>query len=155
MRIFIMRHGEAEIMAASDAQRNLTQYGQKQAIEQGLWLSDAANHIDKVLVSPYYRAMQTYDKLASQTATALPNEIETWDALTPYGNTSLVLDYLQTLLDEGVKNVLIVSHLPFVDDLVTALCDSPQQVGFSTATIAEIEWDGQSGEFICSNRVNV
>ncbi|MBV7388898.1 phosphohistidine phosphatase SixA [Pasteurellaceae bacterium TAE3-ERU1] len=155
MRIFIMRHGEAEIMAASDAQRNLTPYGQKQAAEQGLWLSEAANHIDKVLVSPYYRAMQTYDKLAGSTQTALPDEIETWDALTPYGNTSLVLDYLQTLHNDGVKNVLIVSHLPFVEDLVTALCDGPQQVGFSTATIAEIEWHGDAGDFICSNRANI
>ncbi|KGQ69509.1 hypothetical protein OA57_11325 [Chelonobacter oris] len=155
MRIFIMRHGEAEMAAKSDAERNLTVHGIRQAEEQGLWLSEAANHIDKVIVSPYNRALQSYDHLAGKTETRLPLEIETWEAVTPYGNSTIVVDYLATLHKEGVKNVLIVSHLPFVEDLVTALCESPQQVGFSTGTIAEIEWEGEEGEFICSHRPEI
>lgn len=155
MRIFIMRHGEAEMTATSDAERNLTEHGSQQAKEQGAWLSEAANHIDKVIVSPYRRALQSYDSLASNTHTTLPQEIETWEAITPYGNSTIVIDYLTTLWQAGVKNVLIVSHLPFVEDLVTALCESPQQVGFSTGTMAEIEWKGEEGEFICSNRPEI
>ncbi|MGR6981708.1 phosphohistidine phosphatase SixA [Testudinibacter sp. P27/CKL/0425] len=155
MRIFIMRHGEAEMVARSDAERNLTLHGIQQAKEQGAWLSEAANHIDKVIVSPYNRALQSYNHLAGNTSTTLPQEVETWEAITPYGNSTIVVDYLTTLWKEGVKNVLMVSHLPFVEDLVTALCESPQQVGFSTGTIAEIEWEGEEGEFICSNRPEI
>ena len=155
MRIFIMRHGEAEQIAKTDSKRNLTLHGRQQAEEQGSWLSEAANHIDKVIVSPYNRALQTYDHLAGNTETTLPSEIETWEAVTPYGNSTMVVDYLITLWQQGVKNVLIVSHLPFVEDLVTALCESPQQVGFSTGTIAEVTWEGEEGEFICSNRPEI
>ncbi|TNH03852.1 phosphohistidine phosphatase SixA [Testudinibacter sp. TR-2022] len=155
MRIFIMRHGEAETMAKIDADRNLTAHGIQQAKEQGEWLTEAANHIDRVIVSPYNRALQTYEHLAASTATNMPSEIETWEAVTPYGNSTMAVDYLSNLCRDGVKNVLIVSHLPFVEDLVTALCESPQQVGFSTGTIAEIEWQGEQGEFICSNRPEV
>lgn len=152
MRIFIMRHGEAELVASSDAQRNLTAHGIKQAKQQGFWLSETAKQIEKVIVSPYNRAQQTYQALADTTQTALPNEIETWDAITPYGNSHIVVDYLTTLWQDGVASVLLVSHLPFVEDLVTALCDSPQQIGFSTGTIAEIEWQGEQGRLIGSQR---
>ncbi|MGV6989583.1 phosphohistidine phosphatase SixA [Testudinibacter sp. P80/BLE/0925] len=155
MRIFIMRHGEAELVARNDTQRNLTAHGIKQAKQQGVWLSEAASQIEKVMVSPYNRAQQTYQALADTTQTALPNEIETWDAITPYGNSHIVVDYLTTLWQDGVASVLLVSHLPFVEDLVTALCGSAQQIGFSTGTLVEIEWQGKDGEFICSSRPEV
>ena len=32
MKIFIMRHGEAEVVASSDEARHLTEYGRKQSI---------------------------------------------------------------------------------------------------------------------------
>lgn len=35
MNIFIMRHGEAEVMADSDKARHLTVYGSKQAFYKG------------------------------------------------------------------------------------------------------------------------
>ena len=38
MKVFIMRHGEAEVVASSDETRRLTDYGCKQSISQGQWL---------------------------------------------------------------------------------------------------------------------
>ena len=38
MKIFIMRHGEAEVVSSSDEARHLTDYGRKQSILQGQWL---------------------------------------------------------------------------------------------------------------------
>ena len=38
MKVFIMRHGEAEVVASSDEARHLTEYGRKQSISQGQWL---------------------------------------------------------------------------------------------------------------------
>lgn len=154
MQIFIMRHGEAQAHAKDDQSRKLTEYGREQAAEQGQWLSEEINGIERVIVSPYTRALETYHQLAKHSSITLPDSIETWEALSPFGNVTLVTDYLQTLYKEKVKSVLIVSHMPFVEDLVSSLCDGPQQVGFSTATIAQIEWDGSDGEFICSNRVS-
>ena len=42
MKIFIMRHGEAEVIASSDEARHLTDYGRKQSILQGQWLKNSS-----------------------------------------------------------------------------------------------------------------
>ncbi len=66
MKIFIMRHGEAEHYAQSDAERALTERGRsasaavaKACVEQGYQL------FDKVIVSPYLRAQQTWQEVAT------------------------------------------------------------------------------------------
>ena len=41
MKIFIMRHGEAEVVSSSDEARHLTDYGRKQSISQGQWLNQS------------------------------------------------------------------------------------------------------------------
>ena len=56
MKVFIMRHGESEVMAQSDKERRLTDYGKHQSILQGEWLQQYLKMtgivLDKVLVSP-------------------------------------------------------------------------------------------------------
>ena len=42
MKIFIMRHGEAEVIASSDEARHLNDYGRKQSILQGQWLKNSS-----------------------------------------------------------------------------------------------------------------
>ena len=59
------------------------------------------------------------------------------------GNQSLVLDYLDFLRDEGAKNVLLISHLPLVFDLVCALTHAQSQVHFYPAVMAELCWQGK------------
>ena len=65
MKIFIMRHGEAEVVASSDETRRLTDYGRKQSISQGQWLKTHLNStalsVQKVIVSPYVRAQETFE----------------------------------------------------------------------------------------------
>ena len=65
MKIFIMRHGEAEVMAKTDKARRLTEYGKKQAFAQGLWLAKQLNStaLERVLVSPYQRAQETFEQV--------------------------------------------------------------------------------------------
>ncbi len=48
MDIFVMRHGEAEVMAKSDRERHLNRRGIQQAISQGEWLKSTMT-VDKVL----------------------------------------------------------------------------------------------------------
>ncbi len=65
MKVFIMRHGEAEVVASSDETRRLTDYGRKQSTSQGQWLKTHLNStalsVQKVIVSPYVRAQETFE----------------------------------------------------------------------------------------------
>ena len=50
MRIFIMRHAEAEMMAQSDKARQLTARGRQQSLTQGEWLKSVISDFDKILL---------------------------------------------------------------------------------------------------------
>jgi phosphohistidine phosphatase len=155
MKIWVMRHGEASFNAPSDSLRNLTPNGVNQAFEQGKRLGAdlLANEIylDKVLVSPYVRAQQTTQQLEKGLQAAgfqqnFANLMEQWEAITPSGDVDTVIDYLSFLGEEGAQNVLIVSHLPLVFDLVQALTQFQAAVHFYPAVIAEVEWAKQRGQ---------
>ncbi|NAX23360.1 phosphohistidine phosphatase SixA, partial [Vibrio sp. V39_P1S14PM300] len=110
MKIFIMRHGEAEHFAASDAERALTTRGISESVavaracnEQGI------TEFDKVLISPYLRAQQTWQQIQPMFKTSA---ISTSEDITPYGQSDLVFDYLCALIEvEQPQSVLLVSHL--------------------------------------------
>ena len=110
MKIFIMRHGEAEVMAKTDKARRLTEYGKKQAFAQGLWLAKQLNStaLERVLVSPYQRAQETFEQVNRAFAGELSSLQEIWEGITPYGNAESVADYLSVLENEGMKNILLI-----------------------------------------------
>lgn len=143
MQIFIMRHGEAALDAASDALRPLTERGKSESIKMAEWMTKQGHTIDYVLVSPYLRAQQTLD--AVKTDLALPNKIETEDGLIPGGNPSHVAHYLRALGDTGYKNILVISHLPLVGYVVAELCPAVYAPMFSTSTIACVDFDLSKG----------
>ncbi|WP_439242603.1 phosphohistidine phosphatase SixA [Lonepinella sp. BR2474] len=151
MKIFIMRHGEAEMFAKVDKERTLTEFGEQSVLRQGTWLKEKlqenATHFDKVLVSPYARTKQTFDCINRNFDNVLSEHTEIWDAITPYGKAEVVVDYLSALFDEEIQQVLIVSHLPLVGEIVAELCGK-NNVSFLPATIAEIDWDGEHGKLI-------
>ena len=135
MKIFIMRHGEAEVVSSSDEARHLTDYGRKQSILQGQWLKNHLNStalsVQKVIVSP----------ALGNTL----NDIEIWSGITPYGNATLVADYLSVLQEEGTESVLLVSHLPLVGSIVSELYGKRNPISFYPSTIVQIEWNGEKG----------
>ncbi|MDO4430277.1 MAG: phosphohistidine phosphatase SixA [Lonepinella koalarum] len=139
MKVFVMRHGDAEMMADSDKARQLTEQGRKQAFSQGTWLKSTALSFEKVLVSPYVRAKQTFEQIDMVFDNLLIQKSEIWEAITPYGSAELVNDYLSVLAEKGIQNVLIISHLPLVSEIVAVLCGK-SSVSFYPATIAEIHW---------------
>ena len=147
MRIFVMRHGEAEMMAQSDKSRCLTERGKAQASAQGNWLKSLVPEFDKVLVSPYVRALETFEHINLSYQNQLSDKQEIWDAITPYGNPELVSDYLATLSDQNMQNVLIISHLPLVGEIIAELCGK-NPIGFYPSTIAEVDWDTEQGTII-------
>lgn len=155
MKIWVMRHGEAGFNAQSDAQRTLTENGKKMANSQGIWLGNRLNgtqaSLDKILCSPYQRTQQTSEHLLAGLLTAGYSKntahcVELWEGITPNGQVETVVDYLAFLRDEGAKNVLIISHLPLVFDLVQALTAHQATVHFYPAVLAEIDWTHTGGK---------
>lgn len=155
MKIWIMRHGEAGFHANSDSERTLTSLGEKMAEKQGQWLGTRLQSeqitLDKIIVSPYVRAQQTFQQLerglqAVEFSQPLANVLETWDEITPIGSLETVLDYLAFLHEEGAKNVLLISHLPLVFDLVSVLTLHRESAHFYPAVIAEVQWNGKVGQ---------
>lgn len=139
MQVYIMRHGDAAIHAASDAERPLTQKGKEDSILMANWLKSQGIEIDTVLVSPYLRALQTEQTVAQ--FLQLPSKSEVLAQLTPGGNAAFVADHIRDLAVTGAEAILVISHLPLVGYLVSELCPHKEPPMFTTSAIACIELD--------------
>ncbi len=121
MKIYIMRHGEAQQFAPSDAQRALTDRGrhESEAVARACVNQRGVKGFDLVLVSPYLRAQQTWELLTDHFSA---KRVETCDGITPYGQSDRVFDYLSALIEvEQLESLLLVSHLPLVGYLVSGI----------------------------------
>ena len=134
MKLWVLRHGEAESHAPSDAQRNLTERGREEVLHSAAHL--IGQPISAIIASPYVRAQQTA-QLVREALGFVP-EIRTVSWLTPDGNPLQVLEKLDT--DD---NVLLVSHQPFVGNLISFLQHGHQRQPqpMHTASLAELEGD--------------
>lgn len=145
MQILIMRHGQAEATANSDAERALTDHGKNEAAIMGKWLASKSIVPSKIWVSPYLRAQQTYQALAEYlplSTQALAKLVITQPMITPLGSASQVRDLIDGELSlTPVDSLLIVSHMPLVSYLVSEFTQQQFAPIFQTAGIAEIEYD--------------
>ncbi len=134
MKLWILRHGEAEGHARTDAERNLTEHGRAEVLQSAAHLIDQP--ISAIIASPYVRAQQTA-YLVREALGFLP-DIRTVPWLTPDGNPLQVLEQLDT--DD---NVLLVSHQPLVGSLISFLQHGHQRQPqpMCTASLAELEGD--------------
>lgn len=141
MQVFIMRHGDAALDAASDSARPLTVTGCDETRLMATWLKSQQVKIDSVLVSPFLRAEQTLEILG-ETLT-LPVQTEVLAQLTPCGDVGLVGDYINALASKGINSVLVVSHLPLVGYLVSELCPQEAPPMFCTSSVACVTLDAE------------
>ncbi|AZF04604.1 phosphohistidine phosphatase SixA [Pseudomonas sp. R5-89-07] len=134
MKLWILRHGEAQAHARTDAERNLTEHGRDEVLRSAAHL--IGEPLSAIIVSPYARAQQTAN-LVREVLGFAP-EIRTVPWLTPEGNPAQVLEKLDT--DD---NVLLVSHQPLVGSLISFLQHGhPRQPQpMYTASLAELEGD--------------
>lgn len=116
MKLWLLRHGEAEAQARSDAQRELTPHGRKEVKQSAEQLP--GHGVSKILASPYLRAQQTAQIVREVLANHPPLETINW--LTPDGDLAEAVDYLDAHADD---NLLLVSHQPFIGEL--ACCSQP------------------------------
>ena len=132
MNLWILRHGEAEPHARRDAERELTAHGREQVLHSAARL--IGQPLDSILVSPYVRAQQTAE-LVRKTL-GFTSVLVTVPWLTPESEPKYALGKLP---DTG--NVLLVSHQPFVGELISLLLHGNlrQPQPMQTASLVELE----------------
>lgn len=134
MKLWLLRHGEAEPRARTDAQRNLTAQGQIEVQGAAVHLLDQP--LQAILVSPYQRAQQTAEIVRQALDFAGPVETVSW--LTPDSDPGDAMLYLDRRTEQ---NLLLVTHQPFVGALggwlVSGHRDAP--LPMATASLAELE----------------
>ncbi|MFK3794223.1 MULTISPECIES: phosphohistidine phosphatase SixA [Pseudomonas] len=134
MRLWVLRHGQAEAHAATDAERNLTAHGRQQVLASAAQL--IGQPLTGILASPYVRAQQTAHLVRE--ALGFEGEVRTVSWLTPDANPLRALEQL-----DSAENLLLVSHQPLVGSLIGLLqhghLRDPQAM--DTASLAELAGD--------------
>lgn len=136
MKLWVLRHGEAESRANSDPERRLTTHGREQVLRSAARL--LGEPLQVILASPYVRAQQTAALVHGALGFAEPVRTVPW--LTPDNDPQQVIAELDAL---GLEHVLLVSHQPLVGALVGLLEHGHYQTpaAMSTASLAELEGD--------------
>lgn len=156
MKIYVMRHGQAQFYADSDSQRPLSAAGITQSENMANWLREQhKTPIQRAWVSPYLRAQQTFSVLNK--CVEVSDGVETLDSLTPHGDEFDVVNYLNAVAETSpISSLVIVSHLPLVGYLSAAFLKSNNVPMFSTASMAAIEYNAkkQKGELLWFKHAN-
>ena len=117
MRVIIMRHGDAVFQGA---ERVLSSRGEQEARLTGLKLVSAFN-ITKIFCSSKRRAQQTAQIVHGLMRGCNVPEVQVLNELNPYGDASLVRDYLDAVCEPS-DTVLLISHIPQVVNLSWTFC---------------------------------
>ncbi|MGV3592113.1 MAG: phosphohistidine phosphatase SixA [Gammaproteobacteria bacterium] len=118
MKLYLLRHGEAEARAHNDPARELTPRGRSEVTDVAHRFASRNIQLQRCFVSPYVRAEQTAALFLPEAKQAIA--AETTPVLMPEVRASIVMDFL-----EGVREqeVLMVSHNPLVSELHALLVD--------------------------------
>ncbi len=136
VKLWLLRHGEAEPHASRDSERRLTAHGRKEVLQSAARL--AGLPLDGILASPYVRAQQTAELVREALGLVEPVGTAPW--LTPDDDPREVLGFLD---ERSERNLLLVSHQPLVGALGGLLVHGNRRdpLPMSTASLAELEGD--------------
>lgn len=139
MKIYILRHGEAEKYAATDFDRELTEQGEADSKNIGAFCVRAKIYFTHIFVSPLTRAKQTARLVAEQLPQA---PIEETEFLTPNTDPKNLFNLLRSFTNES--RILCVTHEPFASTCISALISGSEnaRVVMKTSTLACVETDG-------------
>ncbi|MET1077315.1 MAG: phosphohistidine phosphatase SixA [Pseudomonas sp.] len=136
MKLWLLRHGEAQAHARSDAERVLTARGIAQVQQSAQRL--LGQDIGAMLVSPYVRAQQTAQQVQLALDPPLPLATVSW--LTPDSDLREVLRQLDALDD---RPRLLVGHQPLLGDLAGWLLHGHRQEPLAMGTACLVELEGE------------
>lgn len=134
MKLYVMRHGEAEPRAASDAERRLTTRGEAEVRAVALAAAARLGALQTVISSPYQRARETAAALMRTLNFA--GELVIEPGLTPEASPRSLAALIE---GSGVGELLLVSHQPLVGDLLHWLCDDAALEPMGTAYLVALE----------------
>ncbi len=123
--IYLVRHGLAGQFGdyEDDAIRPLTEEGVKKTQKVAQRLKNLGIKFDRVLTSPYTRALQTAIVLQS---ISLVETLETLDQLQPEGKIPIVITHLE-ILRQTTERIAIVGHEPDLTRLASQLISGHDQ----------------------------
>ena len=134
MELYLLRHGDANAYAQSDALRELSDRGREEVRSTITASKDALSSLEAVWVSPYLRAQQTWQE--AKVLLPCAPMVTTEPAITPDGQVSRVINKLE---QSGIARLLLVTHQPFVGNLLEQLCCfEPGRYFMGTANIAAV-----------------
>lgn len=134
MKLYVLRHGEAEPRARSDAQRRLTAHGLAEVRAVATAAATRLAGLQTVVSSPYQRARQTAAEVMRTLGFA--GELVIEPGLTP----GSAIDSLGAIVENsGAGELLLVSHQPLVGELLRYLCDADALEPMGTAHLAALE----------------
>lgn len=131
MNILIMRHGDANRSAPSDAERTLTGKGKQSVFDVSQSLKADGFEIECLISSPYTRALETAGIVSD--VLGLQAQIIQCQDITPDSPPHIAISSLDKLLK---PNTLIVSHLPLVSFLIAQLIGDHGNNGVPMTTSA-------------------
>lgn len=136
MRLWLLRHGQAEPQARSDAERALTAHGREEVRQMAVQLQ--GRRLGAILASPYVRAQQTAALVRE--ALGFTDGIHTVPWLTPDSDPREVLKQLDRYAQ---GELLLVTHQPLVGALAGLLIHGHRQqpLAMHTASLAELDGD--------------
>lgn len=136
MNLFVLRHGQAEPQQTTDEVRELTDKGRTDTARVVSGRLVDLQIINQVWASPLVRAQQTA-QIAAHYFSALT--IQTSDLIIPEASPAAAMDWLQSINQSGLS-ILLVSHQPFVGELVNKLCGKPPgYYSMGTSSLAAIQ----------------
>ncbi len=136
MELYLIRHADAlalgEAGVNDDADRPLSDKGQKQSVAMGEFFKAHGLAFDRVVSSPYLRAKQTAEIMLQSSGMAL--DIAYTDSLTPDARPKKLARYL---MKSGGDKVALVGHLPHMGEFASWMIgDKKAQIEFVKAGVA-------------------
>lgn len=136
MKLWLLRHGEAEPRAASDSTRALTERGREEVRRSAMHLVEQPPAL--VLVSPYVRAQQSAAIVMQALGRSSAQQTVTW--LTPESDPRHVLRELDRYAE---ASILLVAHQPLLGELGGLLVHGHRQQPLALRTASLVELEGE------------
>lgn len=138
MRLYLLRHAEAEAEAREDDLRELTELGWAQAQASADWLCQQISSPARLIASPLCRARQTA-RVVQQTMGL--ESVDILEVLSPEGDPLRAEQALSLILRESVEELIVVSHMPLIASLHSWLEEGLLTTGepFSLAEVRVLE----------------
>lgn len=139
MKIILIRHGQAENESRPDSARQLTEFGQQQAMQTAEYVSEHYTP-DQLVVSPYDRAQQTLVELQLRLMQSGQSEVpvSVHDNITPSDDANTALTDLTKI---EAQCLVVVCHMPIVANLAGLLTgDSPESFALAEARVFEMDY---------------